>query len=302
MAERKNFIVRGEHRDAIALLSKEQKGELLDAMFIYNLDEKEPELDGMVKMAFAFLKNSFDYDREKHKKTCERNRRNGKKGGRPKTDEPTENEENPKNPGGSDDNPQYPNGSGNNPENPVGSLGTDSNREEPKKANTNTKSNTKSNIPPYIPPSGESVGCVRDFSKEWDRLRIFWNSSGLPEYKKLFVNLSDAGEVKNWMNAYTEDEIQAAITNYRTLLPRIPPTEKTYDTFYGFIRSGIDRFHDGVNPSARYESEEEKKVHACAPEPAREISEEEREEVNQMMKEAGGILGMIAKSREAAHA
>lgn len=246
----KNFIIRGEHREALSLLSKEQKGELLDAMFTYNLDGEEPEIDGMVKMAFAFIKNSFDADREAYEARCEKNRQNGKRGGRPRKPEE------PKEATGSGRNSEEQEETDQNPENPMGLLESGGFTEKPKKAhtnsNTNSKSNTNSSYNTPIPPQGDSGVVSRDFSKEWEFLRKHWNSLGLPEYKKLFINLQDPGQVKNWMNAYSLEELTKAITNYRELLPIVRQQGKPYDTLYGFIRSGVDRFHDGARPAERY--------------------------------------------------
>lgn len=297
MVDRKNFIVRGEHREALTLLSQEQKGDLLDAMFIYNLDEQEPELEGMVKMAFMFMKNSFDADREAYQATCKRNANNGKKGGRPrkKQEEDSSNGETP------EENPEVSTETQNNPKNPVGLPETERFLEKPKKANTNTKSNTNTNTKnsPYIPRGDDSAEINRDFSREWEVLKNHWNSLGLPQYKKLAVNIPNFGEVKNYMAAYSLDEITMAIENYHRLLPRLPTDEPKYQTFFGFIRSGIDRFHDGAKPDDRYEKPEKKMISATKPAGKLDgIPDEEYEDIQQMFEEGGSLLKMAIGGKD----
>ena len=81
------------HLDSLLVLDEltnEQAGILFKAIRDYNLG-KEPELDFAMRMAFIPFKNQFGRDLEKYNSTCERNRNNGAKGGRPK--KPTETQE-----------------------------------------------------------------------------------------------------------------------------------------------------------------------------------------------------------------
>lgn len=80
------------HLDSLAVLDEltnEQAGILFKAIRYYNLG-KEPELDFAMKMAFLPFKNQFIRDFEKYENTCERNKANGAKGGRPKKPKETE--------------------------------------------------------------------------------------------------------------------------------------------------------------------------------------------------------------------
>lgn len=64
---KESFILYTAHYGAIKTMTKEQKGELLDALFAYAEDETEPETDdAFVKMAFAFMRSSLDKNREKY--------------------------------------------------------------------------------------------------------------------------------------------------------------------------------------------------------------------------------------------
>lgn len=71
-------------RDKLKYLSAEQRGELLTALFDYAANGNIPELDGLVGFAFEVFREGIDTSLEKYEETCERNRENGRKGGRPK--------------------------------------------------------------------------------------------------------------------------------------------------------------------------------------------------------------------------
>lgn len=101
---KKTFIL---HVDSLSILddmTNEQKGILFDAIYKYQLGQNV-ELDFAMKMAFAPFKNQFVRDDESYQNVVERNRLNGKSGGRPKN---------------------------NNPKNPVGFLETQKTQDNPK--------------------------------------------------------------------------------------------------------------------------------------------------------------------------
>jgi hypothetical protein len=81
------FILHLDSLSVLDELTNEQAGILFKAIRDYN-SGKEPELDFAMRMAFIPFKNQFERDLEKYNSTCERNRNNGSKGGRPK--KPTE--------------------------------------------------------------------------------------------------------------------------------------------------------------------------------------------------------------------
>lgn len=76
----------------------EQFGRLMYALFEVE-DGNEPEVDDDIRIAFEFMALQKRLDREKYDKLCERNKENGKKGGRPKK------EKNPEKPNGLFENP-----------------------------------------------------------------------------------------------------------------------------------------------------------------------------------------------------
>tara|TARA_R110000744_G_scaffold351337_1_gene457162 strand:- start:2055 stop:2789 length:735 start_codon:yes stop_codon:yes gene_type:complete len=141
--QRKSFII---HKDSLSVLdelSNEQAGLLFKAMKAYQNDE-EIELDSLTKIIFSPFKAQFDRDNEKYKKIVERNKNNGLKGGRPKT------EANP-------ENPDKPSGLSGNPENP-------SKADSVSKSKNDSKSDSDSkNIKPLLPVSNHSF----DLFKYW---------------------------------------------------------------------------------------------------------------------------------------
>lgn len=72
-----SFIIYNDLYEPIAGLSREEKGELLEAFFLYQREQKELEnMTPFVKMAFAFFKNQFDIDSKKYEAKCKKNAEN----------------------------------------------------------------------------------------------------------------------------------------------------------------------------------------------------------------------------------
>ena len=93
MTDKKSFILHADSLDILSELSDEQAGVLFKAINSYH-SGKEVKLEGLMNAIFIQFKNQIDRDREKYEKRCKRNKANGSKGGRPKS------EDNPKNPVG----------------------------------------------------------------------------------------------------------------------------------------------------------------------------------------------------------
>lgn len=97
-----SFVIYHNYRETLEDLTDEQVGILFRAILDYEIDKKEPNFNGELKIAFRFIKKDLDLNSDKYESICERNRLNGLKGGRPK---------NPKNPSGfskTQDNPEKP--------------------------------------------------------------------------------------------------------------------------------------------------------------------------------------------------
>lgn len=79
-----SFVLYTDYIDQVELLSMEQRGCLLSAIMCYAADKELPEMDGMVTMAFSFIRKQIDRDNEKYQEKVEKCREAGKLGGRPK--------------------------------------------------------------------------------------------------------------------------------------------------------------------------------------------------------------------------
>ena len=84
MGENGSFILYTSYQEQLELLTMEQRGYLLTAIMAYTTGRVLPEMDGVTKMAFAFIRANIDRDKEKYQKTCDARRQAGKAGGRPK--------------------------------------------------------------------------------------------------------------------------------------------------------------------------------------------------------------------------
>lgn len=88
-----SFILYYNHREIFDELNDEEAGKLIKAIFAYEIDGILNE-DRFTRMVMIPIKQVLDDNREKYEMITERNKLNGKKGGRPKK------EENPNNPVG----------------------------------------------------------------------------------------------------------------------------------------------------------------------------------------------------------
>ena len=88
--DKNSFLIYLDYEEHFNLLTDEQIGQLIRAIIKYEKSGEMPELDGMLKMAFSFIKTQLDRDREKYNKKCEKNKENGRRGGRPRKEEKQE--------------------------------------------------------------------------------------------------------------------------------------------------------------------------------------------------------------------
>lgn len=116
MGNKGSFVFYTEYREHLSMLPPEQVGELMFALMDYQETGEVPDLPkgSALAMCFSFIKARMDKDNSKYEEKCERNRSNGKKGGRPtkETDNP-ETEENPNKPKKADNDNEYDNDSDN---------------------------------------------------------------------------------------------------------------------------------------------------------------------------------------------
>lgn len=90
---RDSFVLYTSYMDQISLLNNEQRGVLLTAIYSYAMENELPDMDGMTKMAFSFIRSQLDKDMKKYDDVCRKRREAGKSGGRPKANDYTEKQE-----------------------------------------------------------------------------------------------------------------------------------------------------------------------------------------------------------------
>jgi len=83
-----SFVIYTAYADQMELLNMEQRGVLFTALMAYAAESPLPDMDGMTKMAFSFIRSQMDRDTEKYQKVVTSRREAGKKGGRPPKEKP----------------------------------------------------------------------------------------------------------------------------------------------------------------------------------------------------------------------
>ena len=97
-------IIAEEYLEPVEELSDAQAGELMKAVMRYSVTGELPETeDQAVTILFMLMKSYIDRNQKAYEETCRRNRENGKRGGRPKTERLSEK------PSGYSENPENPN-------------------------------------------------------------------------------------------------------------------------------------------------------------------------------------------------
>lgn len=86
MERKRAFILYLDYAEHLRLLSVEECGKLLLALFEYEETGTLPAFSGALAMAFSFIRLQLDRDKEAYKDKCKKNAENGAKGGRPPKD------------------------------------------------------------------------------------------------------------------------------------------------------------------------------------------------------------------------
>lgn len=150
MGDKKSFVMYTEYREHLEMLTLEEIGELTIALIDYQATGEVPDFPkrSALAMCFSFIRKRMDKDNAKYEEKCERNRSNGKKGGRPtkETDNP-ETEENPNKPNGFSENRTVI------PE-------TEENPTEPQKADNDNEYDNDSDNEEYIHTPTKARACA----------------------------------------------------------------------------------------------------------------------------------------------
>ena len=118
--KKKGFVLYHSFKDIIEPLDWEQRGKLFTAIMNYASKEDLPQMDTATQIAFIAIRGQMDRDAEKYNLRCQKNRMNGKLGGRPTKEKPN----------GFTENPNKPNGYFENPKNPMKEEGSKKQEEE----------------------------------------------------------------------------------------------------------------------------------------------------------------------------
>ena len=80
MAKR-GFVLFNDYAEQFCSLSDVSAGKLIKAIFEYTTSGTKPKLPPKAEMAFMFIRNSLDENKDKYEKICEKRREAGKAGG-----------------------------------------------------------------------------------------------------------------------------------------------------------------------------------------------------------------------------
>ncbi len=75
-----SFLMYLDYEEQFNLLTDEQLGQLMRAIMTYEKTRELPQLDGIVKMAFSFIKQQLDRDNDKWQDEKQKRSEAGKKG------------------------------------------------------------------------------------------------------------------------------------------------------------------------------------------------------------------------------
>lgn len=78
--DKSSFLIYLDYQEQFDLLTDEEAGRLIKTIIKYEKTGEIPELDGMLKMAFSFIKTQLDRDREKWKEEKQKRSEAGKRG------------------------------------------------------------------------------------------------------------------------------------------------------------------------------------------------------------------------------
>ena len=78
--EKISFLMYLDYEEQFSLLSDEELGQLMRAIMQYEKTGNIPELKGVIKMAFSFIKQQLDRDEEKWQEEKKKRSEAGKKG------------------------------------------------------------------------------------------------------------------------------------------------------------------------------------------------------------------------------
>lgn len=162
--ERNSFIFYKGWREAIKDLPDDVRLEIYESIIEYATTGNLRGLKPMANIAFNFIKIDIDRDADKYMSIVERNKSNGSKGGRPKSENPSKPKE-PKKPSGIFGNPKEPTKPDNDNEDDNDNV--DDNDSDSKKKETSPKGESKK----------DELSLFPDEKIDWVGLMDYFNST-----------------------------------------------------------------------------------------------------------------------------
>ncbi len=217
--EMKYFMLFYDYRTQLELLSDEERGKLLMALFDYGEFGIKPKLEGMALMAFSFISADISRSQESYREKCEKNAENGKKGGRPKKAN------------GFSENPNKANGFSENPT-------------KAKKPKTKTNKNTKTNTNTNTKANNISSLCSEPFT---------YGESSEQETEPPVISLAlNTGEdypiygvdIIAWTDLYPAVDVMQQLRNMKGWLDSNPTRRKTKKGIRRFINGWLQKEQD----------------------------------------------------------
>lgn len=84
MKAKDSFILYTDQKAVVDKLSDEQAGKIMKAIYEYTTTGELPELDNLLDLVITPFITAIDKNNDRYNEVCEKNRKNGSKGGRPK--------------------------------------------------------------------------------------------------------------------------------------------------------------------------------------------------------------------------
>ncbi|MGI6361031.1 MAG: DUF6291 domain-containing protein [Bacillota bacterium] len=79
MSNKQSFILYHEYLQHFAAFSDAEVGQLMRAIFNYEIEQLDPQFSGALGMAFSFIRVDLDNNRRKYQQKCEAMRKNAQK-------------------------------------------------------------------------------------------------------------------------------------------------------------------------------------------------------------------------------
>lgn len=200
MGKREYFPAYFSYQRTLKWLSDEQLGRVFRAALEYAETGKEPDLEQIEMMGFAFMKEDIDRANEHYEQVCEVRKTSGQKGGRPKSQKPNGLSEDNEKPNGFEENQMVfqetkkTQSESNSESNSESESESKSNQKESiKKKPTPTKKTESPSLPPPTVDEVRAYCNERGITNVNPQHFVDYYSAMLPPWTKL-----NGEPVKNW--------------------------------------------------------------------------------------------------------